>query len=333
MLLFVDESGHDRRESPYEILAGVAIKEQDLWNLIQAIQNLEIEIFGVRLANVGVEMKGKKLLKKRIFEHAKQHDPLAPDLHRATCLEFLQKGYRESQGGEREFRTRQEFAAYGQAALEFIHRLYGLCADYRLRAIAAIVETKAPRPEGDFLRKDYAYLFERFFYYLEDTSPNEMGIVVFDEIEKSLNKTLINQMERYFSGTARGRIRSARIIPQPFFVHSDLTTAIQISDILAYSLNWGFRLNKMRRPTRPELEEFGQFAFELKYTGQRVNETDGQVWPVYGIFIWMICDRNKNAPSPLKNQKAEMVAHQSLRIHHTTFRRSMSSKFRQIGST
>ena len=29
MLLFVDESGTDRREAPYEVLAGVAIRERD----------------------------------------------------------------------------------------------------------------------------------------------------------------------------------------------------------------------------------------------------------------------------------------------------------------
>ena len=31
------------------------------------------------------------------------------------------------------------------------------------------------------LRKDYAYLFERFFYFLEDNAAREQGIVVFDE--------------------------------------------------------------------------------------------------------------------------------------------------------
>jgi len=42
MLLFVDGSGTDRREAPYGVLAGVAIHERDLWNLIQAIRAVEL---------------------------------------------------------------------------------------------------------------------------------------------------------------------------------------------------------------------------------------------------------------------------------------------------
>lgn len=144
-------------------------------------------------------------------------------------------------------------------------------------------DVNAPRPAGDFLRKDYAYLFERFFYYLEDISGDEMGIVVFDELEKARCRILIDQMARYFVDTAPGRTRSARIVPEPFFVHSDLTTAVQLADIVAYSLNWGVRLNRMVKPTRPEIEPFGQRAFDLRYMSRRVSEADGQMWPVYGL--------------------------------------------------
>jgi len=64
MLLFIDESGHDHREAPYEVLAGVAIRERDLWNLIQAIRDAELEFFGLHMAEVGLEFKGRKLLKR-----------------------------------------------------------------------------------------------------------------------------------------------------------------------------------------------------------------------------------------------------------------------------
>ncbi len=63
MLLFVDESGTDRREAPYEVLAGVAIRERNLWPLIQAIRAAEREHFGMLLRETLVEFKGKKLLK------------------------------------------------------------------------------------------------------------------------------------------------------------------------------------------------------------------------------------------------------------------------------
>jgi len=283
MLLFVDESGHDHRESPYEILAGVAIREQDLWNLILAIQGLEVEIFGLHLSNVEVEIKGKKLLKHKIFRLAAQMPEIDRGERRGLCAEFLQKGHRELRGGLPETRSRKEITAYGQSVLDFVRRVFGLGARYRVKVFASIVEPTAPRLAANFLRKDYSYLLERFFYYLEDTGANEMGIVVFDELEKAQCRILINQMEHYFATTGRGYIRSARIIPEPFFVHSDLTTAIQLVDIVAYSLNWGLRLNRMTKSTRPEMEEFAQYAFDLKYAGKRVVDVDEQPRSIYGI--------------------------------------------------
>ena len=282
MFFFVDESGQDRGEAPYEVLAAVAIDERDLWNLLQAIQAAEREIFGIRLTEVGVEFKGRKLLKTKTFRHANQMTAIPIDERRSLCAEFLSKGQRESAGSPIEYRRREEFAAYGQAVIDFVGRVYDLCASYRVKIFASIVDPDAPRLSSDFLRKNYAYLFERFFYFLEDISADEMGIVVFDELEKAQCRILINQMARYFLDTVRGRTRSARIVPEPFFVHSDLTTAVQLADIVAYTLNWGARLKHLAKPTRAEMEPFGRRAFDLRCTGHR--ETDNQNWPVYGII-------------------------------------------------
>jgi hypothetical protein len=61
VLYFIDESGHDHGSSPYEVLAAVAVQERDLWNLIQAIRDAEMEFFGVRFSQVGIEFKGSSL--------------------------------------------------------------------------------------------------------------------------------------------------------------------------------------------------------------------------------------------------------------------------------
>src|ERR1039458_7013528 len=98
MLLFIDESGHDHKETPYEVLAGVAIRERDLWNLIQAVRNAELEFLGVHMAEVGLEMKGRKLLKKKIIRFAGEGTPIAPDERRKLVRSLLQKGWQRSQG-------------------------------------------------------------------------------------------------------------------------------------------------------------------------------------------------------------------------------------------
>lgn len=284
MLLFIDESGHDHGEAPYEVLAGVAISQRDLWNLIQAIRDAELQFFGLHMAEVGLEFKGKKLLKNKTFRHASQQPALEPNQRRDLVRSFLQKGWREAQGGPPESRTADEFAAYGQSVKAFVVRVLQLAASHRMKTFAAIVSTAAPKPsDPTLLRKDYAYLFERFFYYLEDFSATEIGLVVFDELEKAQSRILIRQMERYFLETERGYQRSSRIVPEPFFVHSDLTTAIQLADIVAYCFNWGTRLNRMTEPTRADIEPFARLAFDMRYVGKRVDEA-GTEWPYYGVF-------------------------------------------------
>lgn len=44
-LLFTDESGQDHQESPYEVLAGAAVHDSQLWDLVCDIQDEE----GVRM--------------------------------------------------------------------------------------------------------------------------------------------------------------------------------------------------------------------------------------------------------------------------------------------
>ena len=248
----------------------------------------------------GVEIKGRKLLKKKVFKHANQEPKITNlDERKNLCSSFLLKGFREQQGGVIEPRTRKEFSAYGQAVLDFIYKSFDLCVKYRTKVFASIVNIDSQKLDNDYLRKDYSYLFERFFYYLEDFNQTEMGIVVFDELEKAQCRILINQMERYFVQTERGNIRSARIIPEPFFVHSDLTTAIQIVDLVAYCINWGVRLKRMEKPIREELVEFGQYVFDLRYVGKRQTDESGEIHPIYGITY--IDDlRPRNAKNVLK---------------------------------
>lgn len=61
--LFIDESGQDQRESPYEVLAGIAVEDRRIWPLIRQISDLQQHTFGMRLFEAyGKEAKAKQLL-------------------------------------------------------------------------------------------------------------------------------------------------------------------------------------------------------------------------------------------------------------------------------
>jgi hypothetical protein len=273
--LFVDESGQDRRDSPYEVLAGVAIEDRLLWPLITAIQRAELNCFGCRYTSATHELKAKKLLNRKVFRLAAQM-PLLGDADRQKfARKCLEQG--ESAG-------RRELTALAQAKLEYVRQVLLICADCECRVFASIAAQDAPRPSGDFLRKDYAYVFERFFYYLEDMGRGALGLVVFDELEKSKSHVLIGQMSRYFLETRTGRSRAGRVIPEPFFVHSDLTTAIQVADLVAYIIAWGWDPQSTRRripkPARPELDPFTTLVGRMRYFAVRARYGN----PRFGIW-------------------------------------------------
>ncbi|HEY4119069.1 MAG TPA: DUF3800 domain-containing protein [Byssovorax sp.] len=246
-ILFIDESGQDHRESPYEVLAGVAVEDSRVWPLITAVHDAEFEFFGRRRDGRDDEMKAKKLLKRKTFRLAAQMAALAPAERAAAAAACLGKGDRH------EPPTKLELTALGQAKIAFSERLLELAAQHRVRAFASIVEPKAPRPANNFLRKDYSYLFERFYNWLDDAPGSPQGIVVFDELEQTRSHILLGQMEQYFKNTATGQMRAGRIVPEPFFVHSDLTTGIRIADLIAYVISWGVRFPPMNQAARAEL--------------------------------------------------------------------------------
>lgn len=258
-LLFLDESGQDQNQSPFEVLAGVAIEDKQLWPLIQVIQALEIEHFGQRYAAMDRELKAKKLLKRKTFRHAAQLGPIGPDIRTGLARGCLADGPSAS---------REEITALAQAKISFCLAVLRATREAGGVVLAAMIPKSAPRTEGDFLRKDYAFIFERYFYLLEDND-DEAGLIVFDELERSQSHLLVDQMHRYFLHSGRGSERARLVVPEPFFVHSELTTGVQVADLVAYTIAWAVRLTGQEEPGRPELAEMARLTLNLRYDTRR----------------------------------------------------------------
>ena len=261
--LFLDESGQDGRNSPYEVLAGLAVEDRELWKLILALKKCQEDHFGIRLFDAyGAEAKGQKLLRRKTFRLAKQRAPL-PELDR-TALAHAALTNGGAVSGD-------QLTAMGQAKLAYVSAALDLCRKHRTVAFASIIPNDIVRPRYDFLRKDYAFLFERFFHFLNGSADNRkpMGTIIFDEVEKNQSQILIEQMERYFLHTRNGMARSRLIVPEPLFVHSDLTTMIQMADLVAYIVSWGVRLpgglRPMVKPKRDELDHLARQVCRLRY--------------------------------------------------------------------
>lgn len=264
--MFIDESGQDQRQSPYEVLAGVIVHDSKIWPLVQALHGAEVEHFGCRYGTPERELKAKKLLKAKVFRHAGSYEPFEAEERLRLARECLTSG-----AGA----TPQHYAALGQAKIAYCGAALAVAEAHRCCSFASIVPSGAPRPSDDHLRKDYAYLFQRFYLLLEGQPRRERGIIVFDELERSQSHLLIDQMEQYFMNTRTGRQRRSRIIPEPFFVHSHLTTGIHLADLMAYLVSWGVRLPAMTAPGRAELEDLAAAAVRLRYD---MTRGQGTVW-------------------------------------------------------
>lgn len=267
--LFIDESGQDRRQSPYEVLAGVAVEDRKIWRLICELSDLQVRIFGLRLFDAyEEEAKATKLLKTKTFRLAAQMPAIEERERRDLASEILHDGTAV---------TKARLTALSQAKISYCESALDLAHTHGAQVFATMVPKDAPRPpNGSAMRKDYAFLFERFYYFLNGIPGDPMGYLVFDELDKSQSHVLLGQVSNYFIRTNNGRTRARLIIPEPFFVHSDLTTLIQLTDIIAYVISWGLRLKGMTLPGRPELLGLTEKVKRLRFS--RRTEGGEQIW-------------------------------------------------------
>lgn len=267
-LLFVDESGNDHQESPYETLAGICIKDASLWNLIQEIKKIQTTLFGEHYRNNRIELKAKKILKRKTYKLAQQ----LPKIDEGDLPLITQECLR-NRGNS----TKIQLTALHQAKILYAERTINACLNSGAKLFASIVDYRSAPPQlnleitpNEKLLKSYNYLFERFYYFLEDNGTEEIGIVIFDELEKSKSHILLDQMTEYFTKTRKGYERSSQIIPEPFFVHSDLTVGVQLADLAAYILNWGFELPEITEQRRSELKPLVKMLCKMRVISTRL---------------------------------------------------------------
>ena len=281
-LLFLDESGQDHRDMPYEVRGGIALHTSKIWPFVQAVEQLERDCFGGALSEFKAELKGSKLLNTKRLRLATQSPPMPPDERRKACLRFFTKGL------EKQAPTRDEFSAYGQACFEFARGAFRLLEQYQASVFAGVIPRGCIPPSGhrdsDYARKDIIFMLERYFYALEEKQ--EHGLLVFDEVEKQSDRRFVKKLHHYFRETQTGRYRSHWIIPAPLFVSSDMTYPVQIADLCIYAINYGYRLpgTGMDAPVVEVIaREFGPVLKRLQYRGEGYRH--GNVFPTYGIVF------------------------------------------------
>lgn len=299
-LLCMDESGHDHGAAPFEVRGGICVHATNVWALTQKIKGLEFFCFGDHLHHYrsedkgeAPELKGKKLLKSKKFTLAGQNpNPLGDQERQELCRRLLAKGVRK------ESPTRDELTAVGKASLLFCDQLLRVLHDHDVVIFASRIPRGTDRPKQDseaLIRKDQFFLFERFDRFLR--AERETGILILDESDKALDRKYVNSLERLFRNHETARRFTKTIVPNPFFVASDMSYLVQAADIVLYILNWGFRLTlRDAAPPRMELENLDAGRIKAMTDRRRVR-TGERSFTSYSVFDvrdpWEYRERDK----------------------------------------
>lgn len=240
-LLFMDESGHDHKSLPYEVRGGICLRDNAVGAFTDDMKRLERNCFGDHLHNYGSEIKAVKLLRKDRFKWAGYEEKIPAEERRKLCRQIVAATARGN------CPTRRGFCAYGQASQAFVRLLFGRLKSFDAKVFASMIPKGAGRrpdtANPDFVRKDITFLFERFYYFLDEK--REMGMIVMDETDRTDDRRFMRKPERYFVAHERGREHPSLIIPTPFFVGSDMSYPVQAADVVIYCIAQGYRAPKI----------------------------------------------------------------------------------------
>jgi len=280
-LFFQDESGQDHRNAPLEVRGGVALHSSRVWSFVKSLQEAEEHCFGIRLGEVGSEIKGSKLLERKRFGWANQEAALDDASRRKGARRFLTRSQ------QHENPSRRDFTAFGQASKKMAREVFVSLRSHDAVLFASAIP-RVPPPKDyqfeHFLRKDLIFLQERFYWFLE--AKQESGLLILDQVEKETDKRYLKRIQDYYTRTVPGRKRSKWIVPYPLFVDSELSLGAQAADLCLYCVNWGFRRPEwnFRGAKRDDIhEEFAGLCGELQYRGASVE--NGRERRLFGIFF------------------------------------------------
>ena len=261
--LFLSEPIEATGANPYKTLCGISVQDSNIWDLLKRLRDAQRFYFGInKVDDVGM-FNPQDMLDQSIYDLSSMYPAFSPKERARLTIEALSTS--------NEANTEQT-SALSQSKISYCEFVLRLARDYGAQAFATITDRdQEERTSNGQLRKDYSFLFERFFYFLESRSTNSVGYLV--RSHRSANGADVSSMDisNYFSNTTNGRLRSKLIIGDLMFASNELQRMVQVASIVAYTINWGYRLQGMTAPVRSELSPLADLISAMRFVSAAPN--------------------------------------------------------------
>lgn len=257
--LFIDQPGTHQASMPYTALTGIAVEDTKVWTLARRLTDAQLHFFGAPLT----ELYAQDVMCDALLGHATfgSVDPEnRKNLRAARSAPELSGHADHALGPWSDTSLAKAKIAYCQYAL-------ALARECEVAAIAMILPKSASSDNADHvLGKNYAYLIERYYFFLKNIDEDEVGLLLFSERVRESSSGTFRALTDYFVKTANGRVRAQQVLPEPVFVEQDLAALSQLSELFSYIVSWGLRLPGMQGPRRDDLHCFVKACIALRFS-------------------------------------------------------------------
>jgi len=89
-------------------------------------------------------------------------------------------------------------------------------------------------------KKAYELLLERIEHYLGEFHPKHQGLIVMDDTDKTINRS-VSMKHEFFQREGGQSVSFKHIVEYPFFVDSRLSNGVQLADLCGYDVYRAFR--------------------------------------------------------------------------------------------
>ena len=202
MLIFFDESFRKSKtasNTPVGILLGIAIKEEDISQIVSDIYNLKVKHFNYEIAK-DMEIKGSELFKNWVFNLEKKGEKSINLSFASELLDYIvYKGLKTI------------------GCVCFEEKLHEFkCEDVRS------------------LDKTFFFVFERVDIYMKMEYPNRMAKLIFDDRDFHINKNNSEAITNFFVRSPAG-LALTSVIKTPLFAISQAQNiGLQLADFVTY---------------------------------------------------------------------------------------------------